>query len=104
MFAALLVGLALGTARGTPFGVKSVLELMIAPGVAKEIVHGRRHVVSRERIDLDNALVGVWPVVVIEDGKARIKEYKSIPDWWNKHKDLMIKHMEALDQMYYQRS
>ena len=46
----------------------------------------------------------VIPVVVIEDGKARIKEFKSIPAWWDKHKALMIKHMEALNQMYYQRS
>ena len=42
-------------------------------------------------------------MVVIEDGKAKIKQYKSIPDWWGKHKDLMIKHFEALNQMYYQR-
>jgi branched-chain amino acid transport system substrate-binding protein len=42
-------------------------------------------------------------VVVIEDGKAKIKQYKSIPEWWAKHKDLMIKHMTALNQMYFQR-
>ena len=52
---------------------------------------------------IDNALVGFWPVVVIEDGKAKIKQYRSIPDWWGKNKALMIKHFEALGQMYYQR-
>ena len=59
---------------------------------------------GKELFGIDNALVGVWPVVVIEGGKAKIKQYKSIPDWWNKHSALMIKHMEALGQMYYQRS
>ncbi len=52
----------------------------------------------------DNALVGNWPVVVIENGKAVIKEYKSIPEWWAKHKDLMIKHFDAMGEMYYQRT
>ena len=42
-------------------------------------------------------------MVVIKDGKARIQQYKSIPDWWAKNKDLMIKHMTALNQMYFQR-
>jgi branched-chain amino acid transport system substrate-binding protein len=59
---------------------------------------------GKELFGIDNALVGVWPVVVIEDGKAKIKQFKSIPDWWNKHSALMIKHMEALKQMYYQRT
>jgi len=42
-------------------------------------------------------------VVVIEGGKAKIKEYRSIPAWWDKHGDLLVKHMENLGQMYYQR-
>jgi len=36
---------------------------------------------GKELFGIDNALVGNWPVVVIEDGKATIKAYKSIPDW-----------------------
>lgn len=52
---------------------------------------------------IDHALVGNWPVVVIEDGKARIKGMKSIPDWYAKHGDLLKKHMEAYGQMYTQR-
>ena len=51
---------------------------------------------------IDNALVGNWPVVTIQDGRARIVENRSIPEWWAKHKDLLIKHMEALNLMYYQ--
>jgi branched-chain amino acid transport system substrate-binding protein len=42
--------------------------------------------------------------VVIENGKAVIKEYRSIPDWWSKHKDIMIKHFEAMGEMFYQRT
>ncbi len=53
---------------------------------------------------IDNALVGNWPVVVIEDGKARIKGFKSIPDWYAKHGDLLKKHMAAYNQMWDQRS
>ncbi len=56
-----------------------------------------------ELFGIDNALVGDWPVVVIEDGKAVIKGFKSIPDWYDQHGDLLIKHMQAYDQMYDQR-
>ncbi|MGI9484454.1 MAG: ABC transporter substrate-binding protein [Geminicoccaceae bacterium] len=52
---------------------------------------------------IDNALVGNWPVVVIEDGKARIKGFKSIPEWYAKHGDLLKNHMEAYGQMWTQR-
>ena len=58
---------------------------------------------GKELFGIDNALVGDWPVVVIESGKARIKAFKNIPEWWKKHGDLLIKHMEARGQMYYQR-
>ncbi|WP_136661058.1 ABC transporter substrate-binding protein [Nitratireductor sp. XY-223] len=58
---------------------------------------------GEELFGIDNALVGNWPVVVIENGKAVIKEYKSIPDWWNQHSDLVIKHFRALGQMWDQR-
>jgi branched-chain amino acid transport system substrate-binding protein len=59
---------------------------------------------GKELFGIDNALVGNWPVVVIENGKAVIKEYRSIPAWWDKHKDVMIKHFEAMGEMYYQRT
>jgi branched-chain amino acid transport system substrate-binding protein len=58
---------------------------------------------GEELFGIDNALVGNWPVVVIENGKAVIKEYRSIPAWWDKHKDLLVKHMTALGQMWDQR-
>jgi len=58
---------------------------------------------GKELFGIDNALVGNWPVVVIEGGKAKIKGYKSIPDWWDKHGDILIKHMTDLGQMWNQR-
>ncbi len=44
----------------------------------------------------DNAVVGRWPVVVIENGKARIKEFKSVSGWLDKNKAVLIKHMKKL--------
>jgi branched-chain amino acid transport system substrate-binding protein len=82
---------------------EAVLEAMKAGGKGKQ-AFGEAVWWGKELFGIDNALVGVWPVVVIEDGKAKIKQFKSIPDWWNKHSALMIKHMEALKQMYYQRT
>lgn len=52
---------------------------------------------------IDNALVGDWPVVVIEGGKARVKAYKSIPDWYAQHGEILKKHMTAYNQMWDQR-
>jgi branched-chain amino acid transport system substrate-binding protein len=82
---------------------EAVLQAMQAGGKGKQ-AFGEAVWWGKELFGIDNALVGVWPVVVIEDGKAKIKQFKSIPDWWNKHKALMIKHMEAYKQMYYQRT
>ena len=41
---------------------------------------------------IDNALVGNWPVVQIQNGKATIVDYRNIIDWWNKHGELLKKH------------
>ncbi|MFQ5567287.1 MAG: ABC transporter substrate-binding protein [Paracoccaceae bacterium] len=59
---------------------------------------------GKDLFGIDNALVGNWPVVVIEGGKARIKGFKSIPDWYAKHGDLLKKHMAAYGQMWDQRT
>jgi branched-chain amino acid transport system substrate-binding protein len=59
---------------------------------------------GKELFGLDNALVGDWPVVVIKDGKATIAEFRSIPDWWDKHGELLVKHMTDLGQMWSQRT
>ena len=59
---------------------------------------------GKELFGVDNALVGDWPVVQIQNGKAKIVAFKSIPAWWDKNKDIMIKHFEALGEMWYQRN
>ncbi len=79
-----------------------VLEAMKAGGKGKH-AFGTADWWGTELFGIDNALVGDWPVVVIEGGKAKIKGFKSIPAWWAKHSDLMVKHFKALGQMYNQR-
>ena len=46
---------------------------------------------------LDNVLVGRWPVVRVENGKARIQEFGDLRAWLDNNKDVLIKHMKALD-------
>lgn len=58
---------------------------------------------GEELFGISNALVGAWPVVAIEDGKAVIKEFRSIPDWYAKHGELLRKHMSDYGQMWDQR-
>ncbi|HKL55931.1 MAG: ABC transporter substrate-binding protein [Roseovarius sp.] len=58
---------------------------------------------GEELFGIENALVGDWPVVAIEGGKATIKEFRNIPAWYDKHGDLLVKHMKAYDQMWDQR-
>src|SRR5690606_38757723 len=59
---------------------------------------------GKDLFGIDNALVGNWPVIAIEDGKARIKAFRSIPDWYDKHGELLKKHMAAYNQLWDQRS
>jgi len=79
-----------------------VLTAMKAGGTGKH-AFGTAKWWGKDLFGIDNALVGNWPVVVIEDGKARIKEFKSIPDWYAKNGKLLVKYMDQLGQMYYQR-
>ena len=58
---------------------------------------------GKDLFGIDNALVGNWPVVVIEGGKATIKEFRSIPAGYAKHGHLLKKHMAAYGQMWDQR-
>lgn len=59
---------------------------------------------GKELWGIDNALVGNWPVVQINaEGKARIQEYRSIVDWWDKNQDLLIKQMRKRELLYGQR-
>ncbi|MGR3571561.1 ABC transporter substrate-binding protein [Brevirhabdus sp.] len=52
---------------------------------------------------INNALVGDWPVVTIREGKARIAEFGSIPDWLARHGPLLKREMADLGQMWDQR-
>ncbi len=42
-------------------------------------------------------------MVRIEDGKARIQEMVSITDWLTRHKDVLIRHLRAMNLMWDQR-
>ncbi len=81
----------------------AVLAAMKEGGKGKHIF-GDAEWWGKDLFGIDNALVGNWPVVVIESGKARIKGFKSIPEWYAKHGDLMKKHMAAYGQMWNQRT
>jgi len=81
---------------------QDVLTQMKKGGVGKHCF-GEARWWGKELFGIDNALVGNWPVVAIENGRARIQEYRSIPAWWDKHSAVLIKHMEEMGEMYYQR-
>ena len=52
---------------------------------------------------ISNALVGEWPVVRVQDGKARIVEFGSIPGWLSQHGGMLKDEMSALGQLWHQR-
>ena len=56
-----------------------------------------------EVFGIDNALVGDWPVVTIRDGRARIAEFGSVPDWLERNGDLLARHLGQLGQLWQQR-
>ncbi|MFC1950220.1 ABC transporter substrate-binding protein, partial [Chloroflexota bacterium] len=59
--------------------------------------------VGKEVFGVDNALASVWPVVQMQDGKAVIVEMADVAGWYYDNIDLLIKHMESMDLMWYQR-
>ncbi|MEX2648251.1 MAG: ABC transporter substrate-binding protein [Alphaproteobacteria bacterium] len=81
----------------------AVLEAMKADGTGDH-AFGPAVWWGEELFGINNALVGNWPVVQMQNGKAKIVEYGSIPAWWDKNKNLMIKHFEDLGEMWYQRT
>jgi len=42
----------------------------------------------------DQVIVGNWPVVRLEGGKVRIKEFGDVAGWLDKHSDVLIKYMK----------
>ncbi len=91
-----------GAQRAGSIEPRDVLKGMKSGGKGKH-AFGEASWWGKELFGIDNALVGNWPVVVIENGKAVIKEYRSIPQWWDQHGQLLVKHFEKMGEMYYQR-
>jgi branched-chain amino acid transport system substrate-binding protein len=52
---------------------------------------------------VDNALVGDWPVVTIQDGRARIVAFGSVLGWLTRNGPRLRGHLEDLGQMWHQR-
>lgn len=80
----------------------SVLAAMKRAG-SVETLFGNADWGGQDLFGIDNALIGNWPVVRIEGGKARIVGFGSIPDWLGRHGGLLRREMEALGQMWHQR-
>ncbi|MDX1400588.1 MAG: ABC transporter substrate-binding protein [Kiloniellales bacterium] len=81
----------------------SVLAAMRAGGRGKH-VFGDARWWGKRFFGIDHALVGNWPVVVIRNGKAMVAEFKSIPEWWDRHGELLTEEMRELGQMWDQRA
>lgn len=56
-----------------------------------------------EIFGIDNALVGDWPVVTIQDGRARIAAFGSVLGWLDRNTPRLRAHLEDLGQMWHQR-
>ncbi len=51
---------------------------------------------------VDNALVGKWPVVQMQDGKGVIVDFVNQLDWWERNGEILIARTEEYGQMWYQ--
>lgn len=58
---------------------------------------------GEDMFGLNNALIGDWPVVEIQQGRARIVGFGSIPAWLQRHETLLKSEMSALRQLWHQR-
>ena len=79
-----------------------VLSTLLATGTGKH-AFGDASWWGEDLFGVDHTLLGNWPVVRIEGGKARIKEFRSVPAWYDKHGEILKKHMRAYGQMPDQR-
>ena len=57
---------------------------------------GPGHWWGKDLWGLDNAVVGDWPVVTMQGGRARIVEFRNVHAWLEKNNDVLKKHMHAL--------
>ena len=60
-----------------------------------EFIFGEGEWWGKELWGRNSVLVGRWPVVVIEDGKARIQEYGSVSGWLAKNSGVLTKYMKS---------
>ncbi len=60
-----------------------------------EFVFGEGRWWGKEFWGRDSVVVGRWPVVVVQDGKARIQEYRSVSGWLDKHAAVLAKYMKS---------
>ncbi|MFC1907961.1 ABC transporter substrate-binding protein, partial [Chloroflexota bacterium] len=58
--------------------------------------------IGTELFGIDNALVGMWPVVQLQDGKAAIVEMGDMAEAYYTHLDSLIQTFEADGLMWYQ--
>ena len=65
-------------------------------GNAQDFVFGGGNWWGSQLWGLDNVLVGRWPIVVVQDGKARIQEYGDLAAWLDANNDTLIRHMKEL--------
>ncbi|WP_339109725.1 ABC transporter substrate-binding protein [Thioclava sp. GXIMD4216] len=52
---------------------------------------------------IDNALVGNWPVVRLQDGHARIVAFASVIDWLDAHETVLADELSRFGQLWHQR-
>ena len=91
-----------GVERASSVSSRSVLAAMKQQG---QVTHafGDADWWGKDLFGIENALVGDWPVVQIQNGCAVIVEFGSVRDWLDQHENLLKSEMEALGQMWFQR-
>jgi branched-chain amino acid transport system substrate-binding protein len=72
---------------------------------AQQMTHifGPARWTGSEIYGIDNALIGDWPVVTIQNGRARIAEFGSVLGWLERNGPRLKSHLEDLGQMWHQR-
>ena len=80
----------------------AVLEGMKSDGLGAH-AFGEAKWWGKDLFGIDNALVGNWPVVQIQNGRAVIVEFKNIPDWWSEFGEVVIRRFEEMGEMWCQR-
>lgn len=83
-------------------GTASVMAAMKQMGTANH-AFGPAQWWGESVFGIDNALIGDWPVVKVENGKGRIVSFESVPDWLTHHEALLLEEMSQLGQIWHQR-